>query len=280
LMIGGNLALSSAEKIFRPAAASYSILTFGIVAGSVALKAWMAVFFTALGKRIRSTALHAAATDCRNDVIASTAVLVGCVSEYFFDVNIDGYIGLGVALFIFWSGIQLVKDTVSPLLGKQADPELVEEIEQLVRADARILGIHDLLVHDYGPGQRFASVHVELSAAEDPLVCHEIIDGIEDDVLEKLSVQLVIHCDPVMENNEEWQKMRRILEEILAGLNEQYAMHDFRMVHGTKQTKLVFDLEVPYTLVHQQREIKQRIDQALHAMGKDFVTVIRFDGKA
>jgi len=280
LVIGGSLGLSSVKKILQPAPASYSVLTFCTVAGAVALKGWMTVFFSSLGKRIRSTALHAAAADCRNDVIATAAVLAGCLAEYFFSVRIDGYIGLGVAVFIFWSGIRLVQETVSPLLGKQADPELMEQISRVIRSSDRILGFHDLLVHDYGPGQCFASVHVELSAAEDPLVCHEIIDGIEHDVLELLQVHLVIHYDPVVENNAEWDEMRSVLEKIIGDVDGRLSMHDFRMVQGTRQTKLVFDLAVPYTMGHQHRDIKHRIDKALAERGKEYVTVIHFDGKA
>ena len=141
-----------------------------------------------------------------------------------------------------------------------------------------MLGIHDLLVHDYGPGQCFASVHVELSAEEDPLVCHDVIDGIESAVLEELNVHLVIHYDPVVVNDSEWNEMRGTVEEIIGGLDMGLSMHDFRLVRGAKRTKLVFDLAVPYALSRQHRELKQRIDDALAERGKQYTTVIRFDG--
>ncbi len=277
LLIGADLAKSSLEKILHPAEVEFSAVTFSILLCSMAVKIWMSIFFASLGKRICSTTLRATSVDSRNDVIASAAVLAGCLVNYFLGVNIDGWVGLAVAVFILYSGVSIAKETVSPLLGKRADPELVEKISSLVLDHDKILGIHDLLVHDYGPGQCFASLHAELSAEEDPLVCHDIIDDIECEILEKLNVHLVIHYDPVVQNDEEWNGMRSTVDEIIRGIDPRLSMHDFRMVRGATQTKLVFDLAVPYAMADRRRELKEQIEKELSRRGKKYLTVIRFD---
>lgn len=279
-LIGGDLAKTSFQKILSPAAVEFSAAVFIVLLVSICMKLWMSAFFRSLGRRIQSTTLEATSVDSRNDVIASLAVLAGCLTEYFFHINVDGYIGLFVAVFILYSGFGIARETVSPLLGKRASQELVERISQLVLSHDKVLGIHDLLVHDYGPGQCFASLHVELSADEDPLVCHDIIDDIECDVLEELNVHLVIHYDPVVQNDEEWNEMRSIVEEIIHELDPQLSMHDFRIARGAKQTKLVFDLAVPYSMTGQHKELKKKIDEALIKRKKEYITVIHFDGKA
>ncbi|MBS6723114.1 MAG: cation transporter [Clostridiales bacterium] len=280
LIIGFDLAKSSFQKILHPEAVEFSAATFVVLVLSIAVKLWMAGFFRSLGNRIHSTTLQATSVDSRNDVVASTAVLLGCAAGYFFHVNIDGIIGLAVAVFILYSGVDIARETISPLLGKQADPELIDRITQLVLSHEKILGIHDLLVHDYGPGQCFATVHAELSAEEDPLECHDIIDDIERDALEQMNVHLVIHYDPVVLNDEEWNTMREIMDEIIVEVDSKLSMHDFRVVRSSKKTKLMFDLAVPYSMRSRHREIKAQIDALLAERGKDYKTVISFDETA
>lgn len=279
LLVGAELARSSVEKILHPSPVEFSGALFGVLVAAIAVKVWMSRFFAALARRIGSTTLKAASVDSRNDVIASSAVLAACLVGRFTPLNLDGWMGLAVALFILWSGIGIARETVSPLLGKRADGSLVEHISQLVLSHDKVLGIHDLLVHDYGPGQCYASVHVELSAQEDPLVCHDIIDDIEEDTLEQLNVHLVIHYDPVVQDDAERDGMEDELRDILHQVEPRLAMHDFRLVRGAKQTKLVFDLEVPYELMGRRQEFKRAIDRALQQRGKDYTTVIRYDGK-
>lgn len=279
LLVGAELARSSVEKILHPSPVEFSAALFGVLAAAIAVKVWMSAFFGALGRRIGSTTLKATSVDSRNDVIASSAVLAGCAVEYLAHVNVDGFMGLAVALFILWSGIGIARETISPLLGKRADGALVESISRLVLSHDKVLGIHDLLVHDYGPGQCYASVHVELSAQEDALVCHDIIDDIEEDALEQLNVHLVIHYDPVVQDDAERNEMEGELQDILHQVEPRLAMHDFRLVRGAKQTKLVFDLEVPYELMGRRQQFKREIDQALQQRGRDYTTVIRYDGK-
>ncbi len=279
LFIGAELVKSSVIKIINPVPVEFSIITFAILLISICIKLWMSLFYASLGKYIHSITLQATSLDSRNDVVATTAVLVGGLIAHFFSLNIDGYVGLAVALFILYSGVKIARETISPLLGKQADAELVENISKEVLSNDKVLGIHDLLVHDYGPGQYFASVHVELSAEDDPLICHDIIDDIECDVFKKLNVHLVIHYDPVLVNDSEWNELKHCVETIINKISPELSMHDFRMVRGANQTKLVFDVAVPYFMSFQCQDIKQRIDDFLLAEGKHYITVIRFDEK-
>ena len=277
LLIGAELAKTSFGKILHPEPVDFSVLTAVILLGSVAVKLWMTLFYRKLSRFIGSATLKAAAVDSRNDVVTSVAVLVGLAAGWLLQINIDGFVGLAVALFILYSGIGVAKETISPLLGERADGQLVQQINDLVLEEKKVLGVHDLLVHDYGPGKCYASVHVELSAEEDPLVCHDIIDQIECDVLEQLNVHLVIHYDPVVLNDAELEKMRSIVEAIAVGIDPRLSIHDFRLVRGACQTKLVFDLSVPYELCHQRMALKEQIDAQLQSGNEDYVTVIRFD---
>lgn len=280
LLIGAELVKSSIAKIINPEPIDISAATIALLAASVAVKLWMSGFYKTLGKKINSTALYATSVDSRNDVISTCAVLLGCLVNYLFGLNIDGYVGLAVAIFILYSSVGIAKDTISPLLGQQADDELVDKITELVLSHEKVLGVHDLLVHDYGPGRCYASAHVELSADEDPMACHDIIDDIECDVLEKMNVHFVIHYDPVVQNDAEQNEMRRTVGEIIRELNPAFSIHDFRIVRGSAQSKLVFDLGVPYSMIEKKKEIKERIDAALDERGKKYITIIRFDGIA
>ena len=215
--------------------------------------------------------------DSRNDVISTSAVLLGCLVGHFFGLQIDGYIGTLVALFIIWSGCGIAKETISPLLGKQADAELVKSISDLIMSHEKILGIHDLMVHDYGPGQCFASVHAEMDSRENPLDCHDIIDDIERDALRELRVHLVIHYDPIVTDDEELNQMRALVSAELKQIDPQLTMHDFRMVRGPGHTNLIFDLVIPYSMENRKKELKERIDERVQFEDKRYYTVITFD---
>lgn len=279
LVIGVELVKSAVTKIMHPEPAVISAVTVGILIASIAVKLWMSGFFASLGKRIRSTTLRASSVDSRNDVLATSAVLVSCLIQFFLDVNLDGYVGLAVALFILWSGVNIAKETISPLLGKQADPALVEKLTEMMLSHDKILGIHDLLIHDYGPGQCFASVHAELDDQEDPVACHDVIDHIERQAYEELNVHLVIHFDPVAVGDAQREEMRKTVEEIIHSLNPKLSMHDFRLIRDTGETKLMFDLAVPYDMDSSRERLKREIDEALRSRGKQCATVIHFDGK-
>ena len=279
LVIGVELVKSSVGKIIHPEPIDFSVITVCILVASVVVKLWMSMFFGTLGKRINSLTLQATSVDSRNDVVSTIAVLAGCLVGYIFHVNIDGYVGLLVALFILYSGVNIVRETISPLLGEQADEELVKKIKTLVYSHEAVLNVHDLLIHDYGPGRCFASIHAEVSARLDPMEVHDILDEIECAVLDKLNVHLVIHYDPVLPDDDEWAEMSGLMGEILYEVAPEVSMHCFRMVGGAKQKNLVFDLMVPYDSKKTNTELKREIDQKLLARNKHYGTIIRFDGK-
>ena len=275
LFIGVELAKSSVSKIFAPEALAFSGMTLAVLVGSIAVKLWMSLFVGKLGRLIGSKTLTATSADSRNDVIATTAVLVSCLVGHFFHISIDGWTGLAVAAFILWSGYGIARETMSALLGEQADGELVQKLMDLVLRHEGILGIHDLLIHDYGPGRCLASAHVELSAEEDPLVCHEIIDHLECDALRELSVHLVIHHDPVAVNDAEWGRLRSIVEEVTADVDRRLSVHSFRLVRGRGMPRLVFDLAVPYGV--DQEPLRRTLREKMVEAGITNPVTIRFD---
>ena len=279
LVIGVELVKSSVGKIISPEPIDFSMITVAILVASVVVKLWMSMFFGTLGKKINSLTLQATSLDSRNDVVSTVAVLAGCVAGYFLNVNIDGYVGLLVAVFILYSGVNIVKETISPLLGEQADAELVGKIKELVLSCEEVLNVHDLLIHDYGPGRCFASIHAEVSARLDPMEVHDILDDIECEAMKALNVHLVIHYDPVLPDDAEWAEMSNMMGEIIKEVAPEVTMHCFRMVGGAKQKNLVFDLMVPYDSEKTNQELKKEIDAQLMARNKKYGTIIRFDGK-
>lgn len=274
LFIGVELAKSSLGKIFAPEPVELTAVTIFVLVGSIAMKLWMARFVGKLGKLIGSKTLEATSADSRNDVITTSAVLVSCLIGRFFGVDIDGWSGLGVAAFILWSGYGIARETMSTLLGEQ-DRELAEKLTALVLRHRGILGIHDLMIHDYGPGRCFASAHVELSAEEDPLVCHEIIDHLECDALRELNVHLVIHHDPVAVNDAEWERLRSVVEAAAAGVDARLSVHSFRLVRGRGMPRLVFDLAVPYGM--DQESVRLTLRERIVEAGVTNPVTVRFD---
>ena len=275
LFIGVELAKSSIGKILAPEPVEFSAVTFWVLIASITMKLWMSRFVGGLGKRIGSLTLEATSADSRNDVIATSAVLLSCLVGRFFHIAIDGWTGLCVAAFILWSGYGIARETMSALLGEQADGALVEKLTAMVLGHDGILGIHDLLIHDYGPGRCFASAHVELSAEEDPLICHEIIDHLECDALRELNVHLVIHHDPVAVNDAEWGRLREQVEQIARGLDERLSVHSFRLVRGRGMPRLVFDLAVPYGV--DQEEVRMSLRERMVEAGITNPVTVRFD---
>jgi len=267
LFIGVELVKSSVEKIFRPVPVEFSLLTALILLGSVAVKLWMALFNRKLGKRIGSTALMAASADSRNDCIATAAVLTASLAEFYLDLRVDGWFGLGVAAFILWSGWNLARDTVSTLLGEGADPGLREKIVDYIAAQPKVLGYHDLMVHDYGPGRQFASLHVEMDHREDSMECHELIDDMERECLRSHNVHLVIHYDPVVTEDPELQRLKERCQELLQQRDNRLSLHDFRMIQGRRHMNLVFDVALPSDLRQQRQELRSSLEEVLNREG-------------
>lgn len=278
ILIGFELAKSSVEKILHPSAVDMSLATGCVLVFSIVLKLWLWLFNSGMGKTIHSATLMATAQDSRNDVITTSAVLVAALIEYFTSWQIDGFMGLAVAIFILCSGMNLAKETISPLLGENANPEMREMIVDYIRSCPRVLGYHDLMVHDYGPGQRFASIHVEMDKNEDVMECHELIDDMERECLESHGIHLVIHYDPIVTDDPELDRMRQIVKSILKVRDERISIHDFRMVMGKGHTNLIFDISLPSELMGQEKEIKEALEKALNDLGETtYHTVITFD---
>jgi cation diffusion facilitator family transporter len=278
VVIGFELAKTSVEKILHPAEVIFSLPVCIVLVGSILVKLWMGLFNRRLGKMVNSTALLATATDSRNDAISTTAVLLAGILGTAFGWKIDGWMGLAVALFILYSGAMLAKETISPLLGENASPELRQQIAELVSSVPEVLGYHDLMVHDYGPGQRFASMHVEMDQSADPLSCHELIDNLERACLQQLKVNLIIHYDPVVIGDAEMDRMRQVVQTLLGQQDERISIHDFRMVRGQGHSNLIFDVALPPELMQRQQEVKRRLDEELAENEPGtYYTVITFD---
>ena len=278
LVIGLELVKTSVTKILHPTPVSFTTVAALVLIASIAVKLWMCLFNRSLGKRIDSTALMATAADSRNDCIATFAVLIAAIVEKVTHIPVDGWIGLGVALFILYSGLNLAKDTISPLLGENADTELREKIVDYIVAQPKVLGYHDLMVHDYGPGQRFASLHVEMDCREDPMDCHELIDDMERECLRSHNVHLVIHYDPVVIDDPVLTALKAKVQCLLQAKDSRLSLHDFRMVPGKRHMNLVFDVALPRDLKDQAEALRGWVEDTLNAEG-DMVyhVIITFD---
>ena len=274
LVIGLELGKTSLGKILAPTPVTFSWVTVGVLAASILVKLWMALFNRKVGGRIHSGALIATAADSRNDVLTTGAVLTAALISHFARVELDGWMGLAVALFILYSGVGLVKSTIDPLLGLAPDPELVKYIHERVMSYPNVLGTHDLMVHDYGPGRQFASVHVEMAAEGDVMASHDVIDNIERDFLENDGLHVVIHFDPIVTSDERVGDMRRWLSEAVKEIDGALTIHDLRMVPGPTHTNLIFDCVVPAGFAMSELDVKQAIKHLVRQKDPRYFCVI------
>ena len=277
LVIGVELMKSSMEKILHPEQVTLSAALVVVLAGSILVKMWLASFNRRIGKKIGSQTLAATADDSRNDVIATTAVLLSTVIGHFTGWMLDGWMGAAVAAFILVSGFGLVKETLDPMLGTPPSREQVEAIRRKLMSYPGVLGTHDLMVHDYGPGRQYASVHLEMDAALDPLVSHDMIDSIERDFLAQEQLNLVIHYDPVTLDDPRESELRVLAQRAAEEIHPRMSIHDLRIVRGSKQTKVVFDCVLPYDLTISSREVRMRIEQAMHEKHPEYDCVITLE---
>ena len=278
LMVSFNLAGSSLDKILNPERAVFSWVTVGVLAVSILLKFWMMRFNSKIGKLIQSTALEATAMDSRNDVIATSAVLISVFIAKFTGVNLDGWMGMAIAVFILWSGISLIQDTLSPLLGEAPNRDLVRDTMRKLRSYDGVLGIHDLMVHDSGPGRCFATVRVDEDARKDVMASHDLCDNIERDFAAE-GMNLVIHMDPIITDDPQLNELRREVLSIVTGLNEGITMHDFRMVRGYSHTNVIFDIVVPSSCKRSGDDLKKELQQKISALNPSahYYTVVDID---
>lgn len=281
VIIGFELAKTSVARIFSPTPVEFSAAMAGVLALSVAVKLWLCLFNRKLGTMIGSTALLATAADSRNDCLTTGAVLLAALVEAATGIAIDGFMGLGVALFILRSGAGLAKETISPLLGEGASPELKAAIAELVSSHPKVLGYHDLMVHDYGPGQRFATLHVEMDSSEDVLTCHEIIDRLERKCYRVHGIHLVIHHDPIVTGDPEHVRLKTLVEELLLEYDPRLQLHDFRVVPGRKHINLLFDVVLPADLSGREEDVLQYLEQTLRDRENQYYHIlITFDPAA
>lgn len=274
LLIGAELAKTSIQKILSPEPITTGMVSILILAASILVKFWMAAFNRHVGRLIRSSTLEATAADSRNDVISTGAVLIATLLQMQFGWNLDGYMGLAVAAFILWSGWGLVKDSIAPLLGQTPDPELVRHIADVTLSYPGVLGIHDMIVHDYGPGRQFASLHAEMAASADVLESHDTIDRIEKYFLEQEGLHVVIHYDPIVTDDSETGEAREFFAAEAKKLDPRLSIHDLRMVPGTTHTNVIFDLVLPRELDSRTSELKHALQEAAQRKNPLWLCVI------
>ncbi|MFR3999620.1 MAG: cation diffusion facilitator family transporter [Christensenellales bacterium] len=278
LFIGLELGKSSVEKLIDPEPIEFSFTAVWVLCASILVKLFMMLFNLKMGRRINSNALLATAADSRNDVMTTSAVLAASIVEHFYDVRIDGVMGIAVSLFILYSGIKLAGETMSPLLGEGANPELQKQITDYINGCPMVLGCHDLMVHDYGPGRRYASIHVEIDKNEDPMACHARIDRMERECLKNYGTHLVIHYDPVVTDDPEVNSTKRLVNTIIKVRDGRLTIHDFRMKDDGESVKMSFDMILPEDLRGQEQSIKETVEKALDSLdSKKYYADITFD---
>ena len=277
VVVGVELGKSSIEKILHPEPVEFSISAVVILVCAIIVKLWQASFNVYAGKRINSLTLTATGADSRNDVISTSAVLLCLIVGKLTGFNIDGYAGCLVALFIIYSGISLVKETVSPLLGEKPDPMLISEISDMALSYDGVLGIHDLVVHNYGPGKIFVSIHIEVDAAGDLMESHDLIDNIERDISKKLHIVMTAHMDPILKNDPLTDRFNTVMRETADKYEGIGNLHDLRVVKGPTHTNIIFDVVVKPGCPLSHEQLKEIFQQAADKEGKNFYVVINFD---
>lgn len=277
IIIGWQLGQTSIQKILNPSPVDFTLVVFVSLLLSMGVKLWQCGFYRKVGKKISSEAIVATSSDSRNDVISTGAVLIAALVTRFTNVNLDGYMGLAVAVFIIVSGVKLVMDTGTPLLGEAPGSELVTKIGTKILSYQGILGLHDLTIHNYGAGKCFASVHCEVSASEDIMVSHDIIDNIERDFLKEDGIHLVIHLDPIVTDDERTNHLRAQVNALIAAVYPEITTHDFRVVWGLTHSNVVFDISVPFSEKKSDKELTSSIRALVETLDESYRAVVTLD---
>jgi len=277
VLVGFELGKSSVEKIFDPTAVEFSTVSVIILAVSILIKLYMAYYNFRVGKKISSSAMKATAVDSLTDSVSTTVVLICILISHFTSVQIDAYCGLAVSAFILYSGIRSAKETIDPLVGQTPTREFVESIEAMARRCEYVCGVHDLVVHDYGPGRRMISLHVEVPADADILAVHDAIDNIEREMRSTLMCDAVIHMDPIETGDSLVAEAREMVLSRINKIDSRITIHDFRMVRGNTHTNLIFDAVIPYDIKMSDKEIKDLISDKISEYDDHYRTVIEID---
>lgn len=275
MMLGLSLLRDSAEQVIDPQPIVFSWISVAVLVIAVLAKLWLSLFFRRLHRLTGSSSFSAASADSRNDVVTTLSVLVSLFVFRLLGVNIDGVAGIAVSVFILISGVGLIKETLDPLLGRPPEKEFVDAIYKKVMGYDGIIGIHDLVVHDYGPGRVFVSLHAEVDASADILSSHDVIDNIERDFKNDMQIEAVIHIDPIVTDDPFVNELKALAAEILGDIDERLSIHDFRAVTGPTHTNIIFDTVLPADL--REGEVKRAFDSRLHAQRQDINAVITFD---
>ena len=277
VLMGVELAKTSLDKIFHPEEISFSWITPAVLGISILVKLWMCFFNRKMGDKIDSAVLRATAMDSLSDVAATSSVLAGFVIGYWARVNLDGYLGVLVALFILYTGVSTAKGTLDLLLGEAPDPEFVKQIQQEVLSYPEIIGVHDLIVHNYGPGHSVVSLHAEVPCDVDILKIHDTIDNAERDLKKKFDCEVVIHMDPIITDDKETNEIHQKLSSIVRLLDSRVTIHDFRMVKGPTHTNLIFDIVVPHQFRLTDDQVVESLRQAVKALDARYEIVVNVD---
>lgn len=277
IFVGIELLKNSIEKIINPEEIKFSLFVLFSLIFSIAVKLWMAFFNNKLGRKINSSVMIATAKDSKSDVIATSVTLIALICSLFTKLPVDGIMGLIVSVFILKSGYDIVKDTVDELLGKPADPEVVNQIKKYVLKNDKIIGIHDLIIHSYGPGNMIGSCHVEVKSNEVFTKVHDIVDSIEREIYNNMNILMTIHMDPIEVDDQLTNNTKKLVNEIINSIDSSLHIHDFRIVSGESHTNLIFDLVVPFECKYSHQQLKQKIDNLLSKENVNYYTVIVFD---
>ena len=277
LLVGFQALKDSILKIIAPQKVTFTVVAVIILVVSILIKLWMASFNRYASKKINSATLLAASQDSLNDVLATTATLCSLILSLYTDLPVDGIMGTIVSIIVLKAGIEIFKDTVNPLLGMAPDKELIKDIEQYILSFPEALGIHDLMMHDYGPGRRFLSLHVEVDRNDDIMAAHDAIDIIERAVLDKYHILTTIHMDPVDFNDTLTNELRKTIIKIVKEINNEYSIHDFRIVSGITHTNLIFDVLIPSNDQIEHKILKEQINRKIKAIDSSYYTIIQIE---
>ncbi len=277
IVMAVELIRSSISKILHPEEVAFTPITLAILTVSILVKLYMYCYNQALSRKIDSAALKATAADSRSDALATSAVLIAAIVSALSGLHIDGYCGVLVGMLILTGGIEAARDTISPLLGQAPDPEFIKSIYEIVRQYDDILGVHDLIVHDYGPGRRMISLHAEVPAKGNMLHLHDTIDNVEKRLQQELRCSAVIHMDPIMNDDVETLECRQLADSALAQIDDRLSLHDFRIVKGPTHTNLIFDVVMPYDVPYTADTLKQEIKNRLLKINPQYYAVIQID---
>ena len=277
LILGLTLLKESILKIINPVPIKSSIISIVVLIIAILIKLWMSIFYKKIGKKINSNVLIANSVDSLNDVISTSVILITTLIAMFTSINLDGIAGSAVSVLIIYSGIGILRDTIDDLIGTTPEPELINNIITKLKSYEDVKGIHDLVVHSYGPSNYFATVHVEVSSHEDILVSHDMIDNIERDFARNLGINMVIHLDPLVMDDDETNETKKIVIDIITSISPELSIHDFRMVKGETHTNLIFDVLVPATYTHKEEILINTISEEIKKYNPKFNTVITID---